>query len=138
MNEKNIMTDTATPGALRAGLNSGPAPFWAGLALAAYAFLPMARTNRRFWPLDYDLHPIALGFGAHVLLPIAALIILGLYLFAPLSRLTPRQRGDAAFGAAIIGCLGLAAWLFETFTPFGWGALIGFIGLMIAGGRSPV
>lgn len=136
MNEKNVMTDTATPGALRAGLNSGPAPFWAGLALAAYAFLPMARTNRRFWPLDYDLHPIALGFGAHVLLPIAALIILGLYLFAPLSRLTPRQRGDAAFGAAIIGCLGLAAWLFETFTPFGWGALIGFIGLMIAGGAA--
>lgn len=128
------MTDIATYRAARPGLCAGSASFWAGLALAGYAFLPMARSGRRFLPLEYELHPMAFGLGAHLLLPLAALTILALYLFAPMLRQTPRQRGDAVCGAALLGCVGMMGWLFATATPFGWGALIGVMALTIAAG----
>lgn len=128
------MSDIASYRAARAEFGVGSAPFWAGLALAGYAILPMARTGRRFLPLEYDLHPLSLGLGAHLLLPLAAIAILLVHLFAPALRLTPRQRGDATCVAALVGCLGMVGWLFATFTPFGWGALVGFMGLVIAAG----
>ena len=111
-----------------------PAPLWTGVALLAYLTLPLIRSGRNFLPLDYTLHPVALGPGLHWLVAVAALAVFALYLRPAPAPRAARRRADYALGFIVIGGLGLAASLFSTQTPFGWGALGAFLGLAIAAG----
>ncbi len=129
------MTDlprTAAP--LRQRLTAAPA--WAGLSLLAWAVLPYTREGRRFLPLDYGYHAVAMGPGAHWLLPVAALAVLLLYLAGPASGLAPRRRGDLASLLAGAGALIPAAGLLIAGVPFGWGAMLGILGMVISAGAA--
>lgn len=112
----------------------GAAPLWALISLAAWLALPFTREGRRFLPLDYAYHPSAQAIGLHWLLPLAAAVILALYLFPPAVPMHPRRRGDIALLSALIGAAGGVVWLFATHSPFGFGAMLSILALVIAGG----
>ncbi len=129
------MTDAlAPPHRTLPRLISDPVPLWAGAALIAYLALPLIRSGRNFLPLDYTLHPVALGPGLHWLVPVAALAVFALYLRPAPALRAARRRADYALGFVLMGVAGLAASLFGAQTPFGWGALGSFLGLAIAAG----
>jgi iron(III) transport system permease protein len=111
-------------------------PVWAAMSLAAWAALPFAREGRRFFPLDYALHPVAMGPGLHWGLPLAAVLILGLYLFAPVLAIAPRRRGDIACVLALSGAIFAVWWLFAGAIPFGWGAMIAILGMVTVAGAA--
>lgn len=112
-----------------------PAPsLWSAVALASYLGLPLLRTGRPFWPLDYGLHPVALGLGAHWLVAAAAIAVIALYFAAPENPAAARRRADRALLAVILGAGGLVASLVAMGAPFGWGALCAFLAFAIAGG----
>src|SRR5690606_10366379 len=101
-------------------------------SLAAWAILPFAREGRRFVPLDYGYHPVAMGPGLHWGLPVAAVLIIGLYLFGPVLAIAPRKRGDLAFGLAAVASIASVWWLLAGGVPFGWGAMGATLGMIVA------
>lgn len=125
---------TAPRLSLRHRLTATPA--WAFVSLAAWMLLPFAREGRRFFPLDYAFHPVAIGPGLHWGLPIAATLILGLYLVGLGSGIAPRRKGDIAFALAGLGSLGAVIWLLAGGVPFGWGAMVAILAMIVSAGAA--
>ena len=113
-----------------------PVPLWAGLGLFCYLALPLIRSGRAFVPLDYTLHPAAIGLGQHWLLAISAVMVLALYVRRTEGPVAARRRADHALGLICIGAAGLLISLFSAGTPFGFGALGAFLCFAIAAGAA--
>lgn len=109
---------------------------WSLAALILYLALPLVRTGRAFVPLNYDLHPLALGPGLHWLVAVAVLAVLALYLRPVQTPAAARKRADLALAAIVAGLLGLVISLFGNATPFGWGAMGAFLSLSVAAGAA--
>lgn len=112
----------------------GAAPLWALISLVSWLVFPYAREGRRFLPLDYAFHPSQQMIHLHWLVPLAAAVILYLYLFPPAVPMHPRRRGDVALVTALVGAAGGVLYLFLTHSPFSFGAMLSVLALVVAGG----
>lgn len=102
----------------------------AALAALAFLALPFGRPDRAFWPLDASYYPWNLP-GPWLWLVFAAAVASVLIALAPLA--VPR-RGDLLVVAGTLGTISGAAWLTATGTPFGFGALVALVALIVVTG----
>lgn len=132
------MTDIpASPAArLRLAVAASPVLVWSVAALVFYLALPLVRSGRAFLPLDYTLHPVALGPSLHWAVMLAVVAVVALHRVPAQSGPALRRRADQALVAIVIGGLGLCISLFAAGAPFGFGALGAFLGLAVAAGAA--
>lgn len=113
----------------QSAMTSRTSPAWMPglLGIIALLTLPFGRTDRNLWEfgeklLALNLAPV-LGVG---LLASAAVLTLSALLRLPLV-----QRGYAMVGLGSLGVLAAVGWLMSTGTPFGLGALVGLVCLLV-------
>lgn len=112
------------------GLRSSGAWLPALFAAVAFLALPFGRPGRDFLTLDASLRPWALGSFWIWLVFLAAMAALFIS-FLPLKTTT---RGNSLALTGVIGFCSGVGWLIATATPFGLGALISLLALVVVTG----
>jgi iron(III) transport system permease protein len=119
---------TSAAATWRAGVSRA----WIPALLATIGFLSLSfgRPDRDFFTLDPALRPWALSSVWVWLVLVAALVALTL----ALTPLRTTLRGDGLTLAGGIGVLSGAGWLIASGTPFGMGALVSLLSLVVVAG----
>lgn len=102
----------------------------AAIAAVGFVALPFGRPDRPFWPLDPNAYPWALSGPwpwLVLLCAVAAVMISALPVAVP-------RRGDLLTVAGGAGLVGGVAYLVVTGLPFGFGALVSLLGLLVVCG----
>lgn len=109
-----------------------PSNAWlpAGLALVGFFALPFGRPGRNFWPADESLLAWRLADPWLWAVAVAALAAL----FAAFAPVPTARRGDLLTAFGSLGFLTGAGWLTVTGTPFGFGALLALLALVVVTG----
>lgn len=102
------------------------------LALVALFALPLGRPGRAFLTIEPSLYATAIG-GPLVWAVLAAIAATAVVSLLPLRT---AQRGDAVLVVGGLALVGLVAWLVSTGTPFGMGALVTLVCLVLALGAA--
>lgn len=102
------------------------------LALVALFALPLGRPGRAFLTIEPSLYATAIG-GPLVWAVLAAIAAMAVVSLLPLRT---AQRGDAVLVVGGLALVGLVAWLVSTGTPFGMGALVTLVCLVLALGAA--
>lgn len=102
----------------------------AAVAAAAFVALPFGRPDRPFWPLDANYYPWHLPGPWLWLVLVFALAAVAVALWP----LAVPQRGDLLIIAGGTGTVVAATWLTLSGTPFGFGALVSIVALILVTG----